>query len=141
MSEPEAVIRPARRDDIAAVLELWAAARSPHATTPDDNEAVGLAVAAGALLVAERDGRIVGTLLAGWDGWRGSMARLAVAPDTRRQGIAHRLVAAGERRLRDCGARRINALVDASDDGVREMWRKAGYADDPATTRFVRNIV
>ena len=141
MTEPEATIRAGRADDIAAVLELWAGARSPHAATPDDAEAVGRALDAGALLVAERDGRIVGTLLAGWDGWRGTMARLAVAPDARRQGIAHRLVAAGEQRLRACGARRINALVDASDDGVREMWRKAGYADDPATARFVRNII
>jgi ribosomal protein S18 acetylase RimI-like enzyme len=140
MTEAEATIRPGRREDVGAVLELWAVARSPHATTPDDAEAVGLAVAAGALLVAEQEGRIVGTVLAGWDGWRGSMARLAVAPGTRRQGIGHRLVAAGEQRLRDCGARRINALVDASDDGVREMWRKAGYADDAATARFVRNV-
>jgi ribosomal protein S18 acetylase RimI-like enzyme len=137
----EATIRAGRHEDVEAVLELWATARSPHATTPDDAEAVGLAVDAGALLVAAReDGRIIGTLLAGWDGWRGNMARLAVAHDARRQGIGHRLVAAGEQRLRDCGARRINALVDASDAGVRDVWRKAGYTDDAATARFVRNI-
>jgi ribosomal protein S18 acetylase RimI-like enzyme len=141
MTEPEVTIRAGRGDDVGAVLALWGTARSPHASTPDDAEAVGRALDAGALLVAETaGGRIVGTLLAGWDGWRGSMARLAVAPDARRQGIGHRLVAAGEQRLRDCGARRINALVDASDEGVREMWRKAGYADDAATARFVRNI-
>ncbi len=136
----DVTIRPCTRDEIDAVLELWGAARSPHATTPDDAEAVALALDEGALLVAERDGRIVGTLVAGWDGWRGSMARLAVVPEARRRGIARELIAAGEERLRAKGARRVNALVDASDDGVRALWRAAGYADDAATARFVRNL-
>jgi ribosomal protein S18 acetylase RimI-like enzyme len=136
----DVTIRPGRREDVGAVLELWGAARSPLATTTDDADAVGLVLAADALLVAERGGRIVGTLIAGWDGWRGSMARLAVAPEARRQGIARALVGAGERRLRARGARRVNALVDASDDGVREMWRKAGYADDGTAARFVRDL-
>jgi ribosomal protein S18 acetylase RimI-like enzyme len=133
-------IRLCRHDEIGAVLDLWDDARSPHASTPDDAVAVALVLDQDALLVAERDGRIVGTLIAGWDGWRGSMARLAVAHDARRQGIARELVAEGERRLALRGARRVNALVDASDEGVRAMWESAGYDSDPATARFVRNI-
>jgi ribosomal protein S18 acetylase RimI-like enzyme len=136
----DVTIRCGRREDVGAVLELWTTARSPLATTRDDAAAVALVLEEDALLVAERDGRIVGTLIAGWDGWRGSMARLAVAPDARRQGIARALVAAGERRLRARGARRVYAVVDASDDGVRALWRRAGYADDATTTRFVRDV-
>ncbi len=136
----EVEIRLCRSADVGAVLALWSTARSPHATTPDDAEAVGRAIGESALLVAARDGRIVGTLIAGWDGWRGSMARLVVAPAERERGIARSLVAEGERRLRARGAVRINALVDASDDGVRAMWVALGYADDSAATaRFVRN--
>jgi ribosomal protein S18 acetylase RimI-like enzyme len=136
----DVAIRSCRRDEVGAVLELWAAARSPHAATPDDREAVARLLDHDALLVAERDGRVVGTVIAGWDGWRGSMARLAVAPDARRQGVARRLVAEGERRLRRKGARRVNALVDASDEGAGALWRAVGYAGDPATARFVRNL-
>src|SRR5215217_7988707 len=61
----------------------------------------------GALLVARRDGRVVGTLIAAWDGWRGNMYRLAVAVDHRRRGVGLELVRAGERRLYECGARRV----------------------------------
>jgi ribosomal protein S18 acetylase RimI-like enzyme len=136
----DVTIRAARPADVEAVLALWAGARSPHASTPDDADAVALVLAQDALLVAERGDRIVGTLIAGWDGWRGSMARLAVAPEARRQGLARRLVAEGERRLRERGARRVNALVDASDDGVRAMWETLGYDADGATARFVRNL-
>jgi ribosomal protein S18 acetylase RimI-like enzyme len=136
----DVTIRAARPADVEAVLALWAGARSLHASTPDDADAVALVLAQNALLVAERGDRIVGTLIAGWDGWRGSMARLAVAPEARRQGLARRLVAEGERRLRERGARRVNALVDASDDGVRAMWEALGYDADGATARFVRNL-
>ncbi len=55
--------------------------------------------AAGVLAVWERsrrDGAIVATLIAAWDGWRGNMYRLAVAPELRREGIARTLVEAGE---------------------------------------------
>ena len=55
---------------------------------------------ADALLVAIRQGSIVGSIIGGWDGWRGNIYRLAVAPEARRAGLARRLVDAGERMLR-----------------------------------------
>jgi GNAT superfamily N-acetyltransferase len=63
-----------------------------------------------ALVVAADDGgRVVGTLIVGWDGWRGNLYRMAVATASRRQGIAAALVAEAERRLTDAGCRRISA--------------------------------
>jgi ribosomal protein S18 acetylase RimI-like enzyme len=67
--------------------------------------------------VAEVDGRIVGALIAASDGWRGSMYRLAVDPQYRGRGIARRLVACGEARLRERGVPRVTALV-SGEDGV-----------------------
>lgn len=71
------------------------------------------------LLVAETQGRVVGTLVAVWDGWRGSMARLAVLPHHRRTGIARRLVDAGHERLSATGAKRVNVLIADTDVGGR----------------------
>jgi ribosomal protein S18 acetylase RimI-like enzyme len=133
-------IREARSGDVDAVLAVWALARSAEASTPDDAPAVERALAHRALLVAEVDGAVVGTLIAGWDGWRGNMYRLAVLPGHRRRGIARALVAAGERRLREVGARRITALVGRDDAAATAVWRAAGYAHDPAMARFVRNL-
>ena len=48
-----------------------------------------------ALILAVDGDRIVGTVIAGWDGWRCHLYRLAVAPDRRRAGIGRALIARG----------------------------------------------
>ena len=80
------------------MLALWGESRSEHASTDDRVEDVERLVAdsPAALLVAERDGEIIGALIAAWDGWRGSLYRLAVKVSCRRQGIGVALVRAGE---------------------------------------------
>jgi ribosomal protein S18 acetylase RimI-like enzyme len=123
-------------------LELWGQARSEHASTADRLADVRRLVtdSPAALFVAERDGEIVGALIAAWDGWRGNLYRLAVHGGHRRQGIGIALTPAGEAYLHDCGARRVTALV-ASDDGVAgAFWSAAGYPLDPEIGRRVRNL-
>ena len=73
-------IRPAASDDTPAVLAFWRDVAAP--TTTDDAHGIAALLARdpGALLVAESSGRIVGTVIAAWDGWRGNMYRLAVDP-------------------------------------------------------------
>ena len=137
---PPELIRPARVDEVWAVLSFWGGARSPHAVTEDTAERVAAAVGAGALLVAEIDGELVGTLVAGFDGWRGNMYRLAVIDAWRRRGVARRLVAAGEARLRALGAPRVTALVAFDDAGARAFWESVGYAADPVMGRMVRTL-
>ena len=132
------LIRVAGECDIAAVLELWRESRSLAARTPDTPEA--LQAALDSLLVAEEEGRIVGTLIAAWDGWRGNMYRLAVVPDKRREGIAIALVRAGEELLRSHGARRITALVGDGEAPAESLWAAAGYGRDEEVARYVRNV-
>ena len=91
-------------------------------------------------LVAEDAGRLVGTLIAGWDGWRGNMYRLAVLPAYRRQGVATAPVGEAERRLRALGARRITALVIGDHDWATGFWRAAGYQVDERMARFVKGM-
>ena len=91
-----------------------------------------------ALLVAERGGEIIGALIAGWDGWRGNMYRLAVREDLRRQGIGIALTRAGEEYLRGCGAGRVTALVAFEDEVAGAFWESAGYPRDEETGRRVR---
>lgn len=124
------------------VLSLWAQARSERASTSDRLDDVERLVAESpaALLVAERDGEIVGALIAAWDGWRGNMYRLAVRDGHRRQGIGLALTRAGEDYLRQCGARRITALVAFEDKVAGEFWESAGYPFDQEIGRRVRNL-
>jgi ribosomal protein S18 acetylase RimI-like enzyme len=135
-------IRPATAADVDAVLAVWAAARSAAAQTPDHPEMVErlLERDPGALLVAEAGGEVIGVLIAGWDGWRGNVYRLAVLPPHRRQGIARRLVDAGHERLRAQGARRVTALVGGEEGAAHGLWRAVGYQRDEFVHRFVRDL-
>lgn len=135
-------IRRCRHGDARAVLELWTQARSGHASTADrlgDVERL-ITDSPAALLVAERDDEIVGALIAGWDGWRGNMYRLAVREGHRREGIGIALTRAGEEYLRSCGARRVTALVAFGDDAAGAFWDSAGYPQDQEIGRRVRNL-
>jgi ribosomal protein S18 acetylase RimI-like enzyme len=135
-------VRRAARRDVPAVLALWDEARSEHAVSADRAEEVERLVegSPAALLVAEHEGEVVGALIAGWDGWRGSMYRLAVRERCRRQGIGVTLTRAGEEYLRGRGARRVTALVAFEDEAAGSFWDAAGYPVDPVIGRRVRNL-
>jgi len=135
-------VRPVEGTDIPEVLRLWETSRSITASIPDQPDFVRQLIehTEDALLVAELDGRIVGALVAAWDGWRGNMYRLAVHRGHRRVGIARQLVRAGEERLRARGALRVTALVPREDEAAASLWSAAGYERDPYVERFVKNL-
>jgi ribosomal protein S18 acetylase RimI-like enzyme len=135
-------VRQAAQVDRQAVLSLWSESRSEHASTLDRLKDVErlLEDSPGSLLVAEREGEIVGALIAAWDGWRGNMYRLAVRKSHRREGIALALTRAGEDYLRGCGAQRVTALVAFDDEVAGGFWESAGYSIDQEIGRRVRNI-
>jgi ribosomal protein S18 acetylase RimI-like enzyme len=132
-------IRSASRPDLESVLDLWRRAGGPPGVS-DTLEALALLLErdAGALLLAESGGEILGTLIAAWDGWRGCFYRLAVDPARRREGIAVALLREGERRLRERGAVRLTAIVLDSDPVAVSFWEEAGYQRQPDRVRFVR---
>lgn len=142
MSGEEIIVRRCEQVDVPAVLDLWAEARSGHASTPDRVEDLEGLVddSPASLLVAEQNGEIVGALIAAWDGWRGNMYRLAVRDGHRRQGIGLALTRAGQDYLRQRGARRITALVAFDDEAAGGFWEAAGYPRDREIGRRVRNI-
>jgi ribosomal protein S18 acetylase RimI-like enzyme len=142
LTDEPITVRRAGRCDVPGVLALWGAARSEHARTEDRAEDIERLIedSPAALLVAERGGAIVGTLIAAWDGWRGNLYRLAVHEAQRRAGIGVALTRAGEDYLCGCGARRVTALVAFEDDAAGGFWEAAGYPHDEEIGRRVRNI-
>jgi ribosomal protein S18 acetylase RimI-like enzyme len=137
------VIRPCRVEECPAVLALWKRAGTIPSPT-DTVEALQRLVRDGgdSFLVAVRDGAVVGSVIGGWDGWRGNIYRLAVAPDARRRGLARRLVHEAERALRTKGASRLSALVERHEAHAVGFWdalAERGWRRDERMTRYVRD--
>lgn len=138
---PDWSIRHAGEHDVESLLSLWMAAGSTETVTDTrDGVLALLGLDPEALLVAEADDELVGSLIAAWDGWRGSFYRLAVHPDRRRQGIASALLREGERRLLGCGAARFTAIVADDEPVAMGFWSAVGYEHQQRRARFVRNV-
>jgi len=81
------------------------------------------------LQLAARDGegRLVGTVLGGWDGRRAYVYHLAVAPDRQRRGIATMLMDELEERFRERGALKAKLQVLTGNEASRAFFTARGY--------------
>ena len=134
-------LRPCRPADVEQVLDLWRRASAELSVT-DDPDALRRRLGRERnlfILAWDRD-RLVGSLIGGWDGWRGHMYRLAVDPVYRRRGIARRLVEAVEGRLRRLGARRIDGIVVKRNRAGGVFWRELGYRRHLEVARYVKDL-
>lgn len=140
--EVPVTIRRVREDELSGVLEMWREADVTPPSLSDSIEGLTRLIAepAAILLVAEVDGRVVGSVIGGWDGWRGNIYRLAVTPDHRRRGIARRLVREVSAALFAKGASRISALVEREHPWAMGFWEsmcEAGYENDAKFARYI----
>lgn len=138
------VIRPCRLEECAAVLALWERA-GVIASPTDTLEALQRLVRSEAhgdgFLVAVQQDVVVGSVIGGWDGWRGNIYRLAVTPAARRRGLARRLVDEAERVMRAKSARRLSALVERHEAHAVGFWdalAARGWRRDERMTRYVK---
>lgn len=135
-------LRPASVEDVGAVLDFWAIAAEDANRPPDDDEALARLIDRDreALVLAIDGGRIAGSLIAGWDGWRFHLYRLAVHPARRRQGIADLLLDRAEERFAAFGARRADAMVLDDNSAAHAFWATRGYRAQPEWSRWVKSI-
>jgi ribosomal protein S18 acetylase RimI-like enzyme len=134
-------IRSAALSDIDAVLAFWREA-AEGTSISDDRDGVARLIDRDpdALILAERDGQLVGSVIAGFDGWRCHLYRLAVHPDHRRRGIGSALLTAAEERFVALGGRRGDAMVLERNETGQHAWRAAGYAPEDHWRRWVKHL-
>jgi ribosomal protein S18 acetylase RimI-like enzyme len=73
---------------------------------------------------------LAATVMAGYDGHRGWLNYLAVAPRFRRQGLGRKMVAEAEARLRQMGCPKINIQIRTGNATVIEFYRRIGFKPD-----------
>ena len=136
------LLRAAKSGELDAVLVFWrTAAENGH--RPADTAA---AIATlhrrdpDALILAVDGDDIVGTIIAGWDGWRCHLYRLAVAPSRRREGIGRALIAAAEERFRILGGGRVDAMVLDDNEQAHAIWRANGYRRQAEWSRWIKPL-
>jgi len=123
------VIRPFQESDTDAVTALWREAfpgespRNQPAAIIRQKQAVQPEL----FLVGERAGRIVATVVAGYDGHRGWLYHVAVAATARRTGIGRAMVAEAETRLRALGCPKVNLQVMRANAAVVRFYERLGY--------------
>ena len=78
-------------------------------------------------LVYELKGEILGTVVGGWDGWRGWIYKLGVSEKCRRKGIGSALVKEVTQRLAKLGAKRIGAYAFSTNNASISLFEKNGF--------------
>lgn len=114
----------------AAVITLWETVfgyDQPHNRPPlviDKKLAHGDDL----FFVARSNRRLIGTVMAGYDGHRGWIYSVAVAPAHRRQGVGSQLVRAAERALATKGCLKVNLQIMEGNDTVTAFYASLGFS-------------
>ena len=124
-------IRPYAPEDQDAVIALWEACRL---VVPQNDPIADIRTKSqfqpDLFLVAIAEGRLVGTVMAGYEGHRGWINYLAVAPEQRRRGIAKNMMASAEKKLRALGCPKINLQVRRTNTTVINFYQSIGFRED-----------
>ena len=124
-------IRPFQSIDEAEVIQLW---MDCGLVVPQNNPKRDIErkmrVNPELFLVGELDGKIIATCMAGYEGHRGWINYLAVAPPLQRQGYAKEIMAAAERLLSKAGCPKINLQVRSTNAKVIDFYKSIGFKID-----------
>ncbi len=119
-------------EDVEQVVDLWQAC---GLTRPWNDPHKDISFArqgpSSTILVAEQNGVIVASAMAGHDGHRGMLYYVAVAPAQQGQGLGKAAVRAAEAWLAAQGVWKVNLLVRAENIAVKGFYEALGYEVNP----------
>ena len=122
-------IRPCTTHDRAGVIALWERVfpDDPPHNAPARVFDAKLAMRDDLLFVAMEADTVIGTAMAGYDGHRGWLYSVAVAPEHRRRGIATAIVRHAVGALRAVGCTKVNLQIRATNLAVRRFYESLGF--------------
>ncbi|UCG53246.1 MAG: GNAT family acetyltransferase [Candidatus Latescibacterota bacterium] len=136
MSSQDLIIRPYLEEDSVEVIALWREVFTNDPPWNDPPQVIQrkLAVQRELFLIGELRGRIVATVIAGYDGFRGWIYHLAVAPNEQRKGLGRAMMAEAEKRLKAIGCPKINLQVRSTNTDVIAFYKALGYSVEDHTS-------
>ena len=125
------VIRPYEPSDEARVVELWQeCGLIVPWNDPYEDIKAKMDFQPSLFFVGEIDKRTVAAFMVGYDGHRGWIYYLAVAPDYQRRGLGGRVMAFVEERLKALGCLKINLQVRRTNKKVIDFYKSIGFSED-----------
>jgi len=125
-------IRSAMDEDVPSIIALWHKCDlSRDYNNPDRDIAFARSGPSSDILVGETDGKIVGSVMVGYDGHRGYVYYVAADPDHAGQGIGRRMMDAAEAWLKDRDVWKLNLMVRESNLQVLGFYDAIGYERQP----------
>lgn len=123
-------IRPYETSDFDGVSALWDEAfpNDPPWNRAEIAIPEKLAFQADLLFVGVEEGRVIGSVMAGYDGHRGWLYSVAVGQGIRRGGVGTALVRHAEQALQALGCAKVNLQVRATNAAVVRFYERLGYA-------------
>ncbi|SNY96876.1 GNAT family N-acetyltransferase [Halomonas sp. hl-4] len=117
-------------DDYDATIALWSESEGVRLRDADSREGIEkyLRRNPGLSFVAEAEGRLVGTIMAGHDGKRGYVQHLSVADSHRRKGIATQLVSRCLEALKHEGILKSHLMILPENEMAKQFWANQGWA-------------
>lgn len=122
-------VRPCTGDDRAGIIALWERVfpDDPPHNAPAKMFDAKFAMGDELLFVATDAGRVIGTAMAGYDGYRGWLYTVAVSPEHRRRGIGTDLVRHAVDALRAEGCIKVNLQIRATNTAVRGFYESLDF--------------
>jgi ribosomal protein S18 acetylase RimI-like enzyme len=127
-------IRELKASDVERVTALWREVDLVRPWNDPDGDFHGaIAGATSAVLGAELEGLLVGTVMVGFDGHRGWLYYVAVAPSAQRSGVGTALNHRAEEWLTERGAHKVQLMVRRGNDEPRLFYGALGYEPSDVT--------
>jgi len=118
-----------------AVVDLW---KECNLTTPQNDPVEDIKKKTDfqpeLFLIGLLDGKVIGSIMVGYEGHRGWINYLAVQPEYQKKGYGRKLVERAIEELTRLGCRKVNLQVRETNRYMIDFYKHLGFKDDRVTS-------